>query len=84
MILEFHLVFFYVFSDFFFKNFKFKFQNSLILEFGPARFHRISANFKKKIDEFVNPGGQWCIKLFLNEHGRANEQDIHPLVFIEF
>jgi hypothetical protein len=56
VILEFHLVFTY-FSRFFyfFKNFKFEFQNSPILKFGPDRFCRISANFRKKNDEFVNP-----------------------------
>jgi hypothetical protein len=42
VILEFHLVFLCFLRFFiFFKIFEFKFQNSLILEFGPVRFHQI-------------------------------------------
>jgi hypothetical protein len=36
-----YFLFFYIF---FLKN-KFKFQNSVILKFGPVRFRRISSNF---------------------------------------
>jgi hypothetical protein len=57
--------FFTYFLDFlFFKNFKFEFQNSSILEFGPpdsVAFQQIL----EKFDEFVNPGWRRVIILLL-------------------
>jgi hypothetical protein len=50
MSLEFHLVFYIIFSDFFFifsEIFEFEFQISAILKIGPGRFRRISAIFEK-------------------------------------
>jgi hypothetical protein len=41
---------------FFFKKFEFEFQNSSILEFGPARFQHISADFRKILMNLLTLG----------------------------
>jgi hypothetical protein len=69
MFLEFHLVFYIIFPDFFFKIPKFQFKKSVIFKIEPTRSHRISVIFRK-ISRFFKPWGEATRVDAVNERKR--------------